>query len=248
MIIEKSMSSGWLSNSYLLADRPGGKAVLIDSGAPMGPILRKIESLRLELTHVFCTHHHIDHIENNDAYRRHFGCPVCGHHSERELFGHLDQQIDDGEEIVAGGLHIRALHTPGHTVGQLAYLVNEKVVLTGDTLFRHTVGGTMGPGHASFEDLQHSIMDVLMKLPQETRVLPGHTDPSTVGEEWEHNPFIRLWRGVESVSSRSCEVRGRPATLLLRAPDYDGGTKCWVRFEDEIELAVVGGSQVGETG
>ncbi|MDH3784452.1 MAG: MBL fold metallo-hydrolase [Acidobacteriota bacterium] len=244
MIVEKSMSDGWLSNTYLLADRPGGKAVLIDTGGPMGPIVHKLESLRLELTYVLCTHHHIDHVQFNDAYRDRFGCPVCGHRNERELFGRLDQQLEDGDELVVGDLHIRALLTPGHTVGQLAYLVNEQRVFTGDTLFRRTVGGTVGPGHASFEDLQYSIMDILMRLPHGTEVYPGHTDSSTIGEEWEQNPFIRTWRGLDTASERPCTVGGQPASLLLEAPDYDGGTKCWVRFDEGQRLAVVGGSRV----
>ena len=142
MIIEKTMSRGWLSNTYLVADKPGGHAVLVDTGGPVEPILRAIEEHRLDLTHVLCTHHHIDHVEHNAEYQARFGCPVCGHGSESGLFGGLYVQLQDGDELVTGGLHIRALHTPGHTLGMLAYLVNEERVFTGDTLFRRTVGGT----------------------------------------------------------------------------------------------------------
>jgi hydroxyacylglutathione hydrolase len=244
MIIEKTMSDGWLSNTWLVGDKPGGHAVLIDTGGPMQPIVEAIREHRLTVSHVLCTHHHIDHVQFNDAYKSKFGCPICGHRSENKLFGGLDVELADGDELVTGGLHIRSLHTPGHTLGMLAFLVNDERVFTGDTLFRRTVGGTRAPGHTSFEDLQHSIMEVLMKLPERTVIHPGHTDPTTVAEEWAENPFIRLWRGVEEVRERRCTAFGQPAALLLQAQDYDGGTKCWVRFDEGNKLDVVPGSQV----
>ena len=59
---------------------------------------------------------------------------------------------------------------------------------------------------------------------------PGHTLPTTIGEEWEHNPFIRIWRGLDPEGDAPCTVRGEPATLILWAPDYDGTNKAWVRY------------------
>lgn len=244
MIVEKTMSDGWLSNTYLVADEPGGHAVIIDTGGPMEPIVRKIEALRLTVSHVLCTHHHVDHVQHNAEYKTRFGCPVCGHRQESAMFGDLDVELDDGAELVTGGLHVRALHVPGHTLGQLAFMVNEQRVFTGDTLFRGTIGGTRAPGHTTFEDIHNSIMEVLMRLPREMPVHPGHTDPTTIGEEWERNPFIRLWRGLETPSETRCIAAGQPATLLLRAADYDGGTKCWVRFDEGDVLDIVAGSQV----
>jgi len=242
------MSEGWLSNTYLVADEPGGHAVVIDTGGPPAPILAAIEGLKLDVTHVLCTHHHVDHVLNNADYRSRFGCPICGHASERALFGSLDVELHDGDELITGGLHIRALHTPGHTRGMLAFVVNDERVFTGDTLFRGSVGGTRAPGHATFEELRHSVMEVLMRLPKETSVHPGHTDPTTVREEWESNPFIRMWRGLDRPAETRCTALGRPATLLLRARDYDGGTKCWVRFDEHGVLDVVPGSQVRAEG
>ncbi len=227
-----------------MADKPGGHAVLIDTGGPTAPILRRIEALKLTVSHVLCTHHHIDHIANNGEYRDRFGCPICGHTDERELFGELDVELKEGDELVTGGLTIRPLHIPGHTLGQLAFVVNDERVFTGDTLFRRCVGGTRAPGHTTFEDIQHSIMDVLLQLPKGMPVHPGHTDPTTVEEEWEENPFVRMWRGVDQPENRPCTAFGQPATLLLRADDYDGGTKCWVRFEEGQKLDIVPGSQV----
>lgn len=238
MILERTMHPGWLSNTWLVGDRPGGHAVVIDTGGPLEPIVRKLEEHRLTLTHVLCTHHHVDHVLHNEDYAGRFGCPICGGRRERELFGRLDRELEGGDELRSGDLHVRALHIPGHTAGQLAFLIDEERVFTGDTLFRRSVGGTRGPGHTTFEDLQHSIMEVLMKLPPETVVHPGHTDSSTIAEEWEENPFVRLWRGLDAAVERPCTVSGREATLLLSARDYDDGTKCQVRFADgTVDLA-----------
>jgi hydroxyacylglutathione hydrolase len=244
MIIEKSMNSDWLSNTYLVADKPGGQAVLVDSGGPSEPILQKIEELGVKPTHILCTHHHVDHISNNDLFRSRFDARICGHKEERHLFGHLDVELDDGQELVVGELSIKALHIPGHTVGQLAYLINGEAVFTGDTLFKSTIGGTRAPGHTTYGDIRRSIMEILMKLPKELSVRPGHMGPTTVGDEWEKNPFIRMWRGLEPEGNKPCTAMGQPATLVLRAPDYDGGTKCWVRFAEGRKDDIVPGSAV----
>ena len=177
-------------------------------------------------------------------YRAKLGCKICGGRPESGLFGGLDVELDDGAEIRSGALRARALLIPGHTLGQLAYVVNEECVFTGDTLFKDSVGGTRAPGHTSFQDLRHSIMDVLMQLPRELKVHPGHTESTTLAREWERNPFIRMWRGLDPPGDRPCTAMGKPATLLLRAGDYDGGTKCWVRFHDGDCEDVVPGSMV----
>lgn len=248
MIIEKTMNLQYLSNTYLVGDRVGGHAVLIDTGGPMQPIVNKIAEHRLTLTHVLCTHHHIDHVSHNADYSERYGCPICGHAREKQLFDRLDQQLGDGDEIRSGGLNVRAVHVPGHTQGQLSFLVNEERIFTGDTLFRRTVGGTRAPGHATFEELRHSIMEILMRFPKQTIVHPGHTDSTTIGEEWEQNPFIRLWRGAEQPREERCTAFGEPAVLLIRARDYDGGSKCWVRFDEGNRLDIVPGSQVKALG
>ena len=81
LIIEKSMSPDWLSNTYLVADKPGGHAVLIDTGGPTAPILQAIENLGLSVTHVLCTHHHIDHVQHNrhPVQRTDPSCGQCSH-------------------------------------------------------------------------------------------------------------------------------------------------------------------------
>jgi hydroxyacylglutathione hydrolase len=212
------MHPGYLSNAYVVADEVGGSALFVDSGAPLEPLRAAAERWRVEPEVVLRTHSHADHVE----HERELGLPVR----------------TDGVEV--GGLRIEAIPTPGHSDDMVAFVVNGEAVFTGDTLFKDSVGG------GNFEQVRSSVMDVLMKLPPETRVLPGHTDETTIGREWEENPFVRVWRGIEPEGSEPVRVAGEDATLIVWSPDYDGGGKAWVRFADGRD-AIVGGSRVERT-
>jgi hydroxyacylglutathione hydrolase len=243
MIIERSMQSDWLSNAYLVGDEEGGTAVVIDSGGPSEPLLDAAERHGLEVPLLLLTHHHADHVAENHVWKERHGVEILAHPLEAEQLMDVDRTIAPGEPIEAGGLRIESLHTPGHTAGMLNFVVNGSDVFTGDTLFKGSVGGVRAPGSTSFEDLRAAIMDVLMKLPHETRVHPGHTDPTTIGDEWEQNRFIRLWRGLDEEGAGRCRVGGEEATLVLLGDDYDGGHKAWVRWPDGRD-DIVPGSQV----
>jgi glyoxylase-like metal-dependent hydrolase (beta-lactamase superfamily II) len=241
LIVERSLHDQFLSNTYLVADEPGGTAVLVDAGGPVGPLLEAIDRDGLELAAVLLTHRHFDHVSELDAVReRHPGVAVYAHPLEG-----LDgtEAVKGGDSLAFGGLAIEAIHTPGHTEGMLAFLVDGTDVFTGDTLFKGSVGGVRAPGHTTYEDLRGSIMDRLLTLPPQTRVHPGHTEPTTVAEEWEGNPFVRVWRGLDPEGDEPCVALGESATLVLMAPDYDGGTKAWVRWSDGRD-DIVPGSQV----
>ena len=161
----------------------------------------------------------------------------------READVPIDETIGDGDVLHSGSLEIQALATPGHCPDHTALLVNGTDCFTADCLFKGTVGGTVGGGPTGYADQYHSIMERLMRLPPETRIHPGHTLPSTIGEEWEQNPFIRIWRGLDPEGADPCRVRGEEATLILFGPDYDGTHKAWVRYPDGRD-AIVGGSQI----
>ena len=246
MILERSMHPGWLSNTYLVADKEGGHGVLIDTGGPFEPIAKIIEEQRITITHILNTHHHIDHISENGRYAEMSGAPICAHQTEQSLIQGCTECLEHGTEIESGALRIKALHIPGHTCGQLAFLIDGVGVFTGDTLFAGSIGGTRGPGHTTFEDIQDSLMNTLMTLPKDLKVYPGHTVETTIGEEWDKNPFIRAFRGVESAGNKDCLAFNQPAILKVLAKDYDGGTKAWVRFKESGEDSVVPGSRVKE--
>ena len=112
------------------------------------------------------------------------------------------------QELEIGGLTVEPLHTPGHTAGMLSLLVGGTDVFTGDTLFKGSVGGVRAPGSTSYDDLKHSIMEVLLALPPETTIRPGHTDPTTVGDELQTNGFVRIWRGEDDEDGRECTAMG----------------------------------------
>jgi glyoxylase-like metal-dependent hydrolase (beta-lactamase superfamily II) len=219
VLIERSMHPGWLSNAYLVADEPGGTAVFVDSGAPLEPLLAAVERERLTVTHLLRTHGHTDHVEHEDELVDRFGLEVVT------------------GPVETGGLRVAALATPGHSDDGVSFLVDDTVLFSGDTLFRDAVGG--GPA----DELRRSVMDVLMPLPPEVRVLPGHTDETTIGREWEENPFVRVWRGVDDELGEPVRVAGQEAVLVVWSPDYDGKGKALVRFADGAE-AIVGGSRV----
>ncbi|MGE5527155.1 MAG: MBL fold metallo-hydrolase [Methanosarcina sp.] len=245
MIVERTENPMWLSNAYLVADPERKTGVLIDGNDDLGPLLERAERDGIEITHVLVTHPHVDHVAGLAEARPQLGNPPLVAHgaTAAELDDVVDVTLGDGDVLEAGGLRIEALFTPGHAAGHLAYLVDGSDVFTADVLFKGTVGGTMAPGASGFADLKASVMR-LMELPPETTVHPGHKEPTTIGEEWNDNPFVRIWRGLDATGEEEVTVWGRPATLKLWAPDYDGGNKAWIVFKDSGEDAIVGGSQV----
>jgi hydroxyacylglutathione hydrolase len=248
VIIERTENPQWLSNAYLVADEAGGTGVLIDGNDDLGPLIERAGRDGIEITHILITHPHGDHIAGLAAAREQLGgVPMVAHaDAAAEIDDEIALTIGDGEKLSTGGLEIEAIYTPGHAAGHIAFLVNGTDVFTADVLFKGTVGGTMAPGASGFDDLRSSVMR-LLELPPETAVHPGHREPTTIGEEWDANPFVQIWRGEEETDGEQVTVWGRPATWKLWAPDYDGGNKAWIVFADDGTEAIVGGSQVERT-
>jgi len=247
MLIERAQNTDYLSNTYLVCDRAGGAAVVIDAGGPLEPIFAAAERLSVKPSCVLLTHHHHDHVSDLPGLTARWpGVDVRISPLERELVSGATSTIDTGERLSLGALAIRPLRTPGHTAGMLSFLIEhdgDHAVFTGDTLFKGSVGGVRAPGHTTYQDLKDSIMGTLMELDPTTAIHPGHSDPTTVALEWEHNPFIRIWRGVDREGTQACVAMGKPAKLILLGPDYDGGHKAWVRWPDGAD-DIVPGSQV----
>jgi hydroxyacylglutathione hydrolase len=218
MLVARSIDPRWLSNAYLVADREGGDALYVDSGAPVEPLLDAVREWEVTPRCVLRTHAHGDHIEHEDE----LSVPVVT------------------ESMEMGDLQVEAIPTPGHSDDMVCFVIGD-LVFSGDTLFKDAVGG------GDFEAIRSAVMDVYMAMPHERRVLPGHTDETTIGREWEENPFVRVWRGIDPEGTEPVRVGGAEATLIVWSPDYDGKGKAWVRFGDGRD-AIVGGSRVARVG
>ena len=211
-------------NCYVLAQRPGADAIVVDPGQrAMGQLRQILDENRLTPAAVLLTHGHIDHIWSAQKVADTYGCPAYIHPEDRFMlsdpikgfgprlgqiaFGALFREpkqvleLDrDGDKLDIGDTSVTVDHTPGHTRGSVVFRVagerrareeqkSPDVVFTGDTLFRQSVGRTDLPG-GSGRDLLGSIMTKLMVLDDDTVVLPGHGEKSTIGLERRTNPFL----------------------------------------------------------
>lgn len=203
-------------NCYVLAPRQGADAIVVDPGQrAMGPLRQILDDNRLTPSAVLLTHGHIDHIWSAQKVADAYGCPTFIHPADRHMltdpikgfgprlaqlaFGAMFREpkqvveLDrDGDKIELGGITVAVDHTPGHTLGSVVFRVEqgtEQVAFTGDTLFRSSVGRTDLPG-GSGRDLMESIVTKLLVLDDDTLVLPGHGERSTIGFERDTNPFL----------------------------------------------------------
>lgn len=206
-------------NCYVLALHDGADAIVVDPGQrAMAQLRRILDEHRLTPAAVLLTHGHIDHIWSAQKVADTYGCPAYIHPEDRFMlsdpikgfgprlgqlaFGALFREprqvveLDrDGDRLDigdTGGIGVIVDHTPGHTRGSVTFRVSDAgsdVVFTGDTLFRQSVGRTDLPG-GSGRDLLESIMTKLMVLDDDTVVLPGHGETSTIGLERRTNPFL----------------------------------------------------------
>jgi hydroxyacylglutathione hydrolase len=207
-------------NCYVLAPRQGADAIVVDPGQrAMGPLRRILDENRLTPAAVLLTHGHIDHMWSAQKVSDAYGCPTFIHPADRHMltdpikgfgqgflaglgrlavgamFREPKQVLEldrDGDKIELGGLTVAVDHTPGHTQGSVVFRVADgpqDIAFTGDTLFQRTVGRTDLPG-GSGRDLMESIVTKLLVLDDDTLVLPGHGDRTTIGLERHTNPFL----------------------------------------------------------
>ncbi len=183
--------------TYLVADKPGGKAILIDPVKEEVPkYLQLLEELDLELLYAIDTHVHADHVTALGELREQTGCQsVMGAQSAADC---VSLRVQDGDVLTFGDLQIKALYTPGHTDDSYSFLMDDRI-FTGDTLFIRGTGRTdfqNGDPRAQYD----SIFNKLLTLPDETLVYPGHDykgwTVSTIWEEKRFNPRLQV-KGVE---------------------------------------------------
>ncbi len=195
-------------NCTILGDREAQAALVIDPGAEVGEIERLLEARGWKLHAIVVTHAHIDHIGGAEALRRASGAPVWLHPRDLPLAGTLGMQaqwigvapppapqvageLTAAARLMLGAHPVQVLETPGHTPGSVClYLPEDGVLFAGDTLFAGSIGRTDLPGGDTGAILR-SLHDVVLALPDATRVVPGHGPETTIGRERRGNPFLQ---------------------------------------------------------
>lgn len=193
------------TNCYLVYCPESLECAVVDPGAEAAKIFRLIADCGLHPVVLLNTHGHIDHIGANKDIKERFNIPLYIHPSDESMLKSAlqselsffleakdspspDRYLEDGDEIKIGRSSLKVIHTPGHSPGSVSFL-GDGFLLSGDTLFFGGVGRTDLPG-GSWPELENSIRNKILAMPDETAVLPGHGPLTSVGQEKRFNPFI----------------------------------------------------------
>ena len=194
-------------NCSIIGDETTHEAMVIDPGDEIEDILALVRKHDLQVKQIVVTHAHIDHVGGAMKLRAATGAPILLNQNDYVLLkmldvqaawigvptpGHveIDRSVTTGETLSAGSHTAQVLLTPGHTEGSIClYFEADKKLIAGDTLFAGSIGRTDLPG-GSMQKIMRSLHDTVMALPDETVVVPGHGEMTTIGEERENNPFL----------------------------------------------------------
>ena len=195
-------------NCSIFGDEESREALVVDPGDDIARILEVVEKHGLTVKAIVITHAHIDHIGGAQKLKQATGAPVYMNPDDAELQEMLDVQagwlgmrppepveIDaparDGDKLVVGATEFHVLETPGHTQGSISlWIPSEHKLVAGDTLFRESIGRTDLPG-GDGRQIIRSIRDKLVPLPDDTLVIPGHGENTTMGHEKRFNYFLQ---------------------------------------------------------
>jgi glyoxylase-like metal-dependent hydrolase (beta-lactamase superfamily II) len=195
-------------NCSVFGDEQSREALVVDPGDQIESVLGIVAKHGLTVKAIVITHAHIDHIGGAQKLKQATGAPVYMNLNDTELqkmmpvqagwLGtatpeavEIDVSAKDGDKLLVGATEVQVLHTPGHTPGSIGlWMPAEGKLVAGDTLFRDSIGRTDLPGGDGRQILR-SIHDKLMPLPDETVVIPGHGENTTIGREKEFNYFLQ---------------------------------------------------------
>ena len=199
-------------NTYVVYDPEEKEAAIIDPGMSRKQEFDALENFigreGLKVTHLINTHLHIDHAIADNWVKAKYGVPVEAHaddamlgeriKQQAQMFGvqaedvavEIDRPLKEGDIIKIGSGELNVVHVPGHSPGSIClYDEADSFVIVGDALFQGSIGRTDLPG-GNHRQLVDAIKNKLLTLPKETMVLSGHGDATTIGREWESNPYL----------------------------------------------------------
>lgn len=207
MKVERFTSPPFLEHTYLIWDESSKEALVVDPGGQEAAVDQVVATHQLRLKMILNTHGHIDHIARVTYFQKKYGIPFYLHRGDEEVVSRVNEHagffgmgeievptvneyLQEGQTFSIGETTFKVFETPGHTPGGCSfYCESEKSVVVGDLLFYLSVGRTDLPG-GNFEQLAASIRLKIYRLPEDTQVLSGHGDPTSVGYEKTHNPFV----------------------------------------------------------
>ena len=210
VVITRVESMPFGENTYVVRRQGDTRCIVIDPGFEPDPIVEAIESEHLSPECILLTHGHSDHIAGNGALRKIWpSLPILiGANDAHKLqdaqanlsgpFGFLinsppaDRLLNDEELIELAGISLSVHEIPGHSIGHVVFRVHDctpPLVFAGDVLFHEGIGRT-DFSDGNFESLADGIRNILYALPDDTIVFPGHGNPTTIGHERVHNPFV----------------------------------------------------------
>jgi glyoxylase-like metal-dependent hydrolase (beta-lactamase superfamily II) len=211
MLLEILPTGPLQCNCSIFGDEESGRALVFDPGDDVPKIQAILERHGLSVEKIVFTHAHIDHIGAGAEFKRLTGAPTYLHRAELPVLASLPQQaawlgvsppeaveidefLEEGDTVDLAGRALDVLFTPGHSPGSISlYSRADKLIVSGDVLFRDSIGRTDLPG-GDFETLMRSIADKLYPLDDDVTVIPGHGPTTTIGRERLHNPFLARLR------------------------------------------------------
>jgi len=195
-------------NCSVIGDPTTREAIVIDPGDDIDRVTAALDTHRLTVKQIAITHAHIDHVGGAMKLKKLTGAPILLNESDTALLKMLDIQaawvgmkspgavaidssLNGGDLVTVGSIRGNVIHTPGHTEGSVCiYFPAQEKLIAGDTLFAGSIGRTDLPG-GSFDKIMRSLHREVLALPDETLVVPGHGELTTIGEERSTNPFLQ---------------------------------------------------------